>query len=1053
MTSLTPVPVTQENSSIVKKPVTDSEKHVTTIATIPPSAGMIRPLVTIAGTQTSVSSSAPMINLTISNGEIRTSQSIPPSVAMVTVTRDFRDITSATTIQKPIIVTVSGAPGTVQANKSQLTTVTNVITTPIVVSPHTSGLSSLPLDKSTVSNIAAANSVLNQTTLRATLPAVSPVASNTSIPVVVVPSNASKSAVLSSSTNNPSQSPLLIVATSSPVSAAVATTVTSSSSGSFPPTLVPVTSVTMSSGLRTSVPLPIAVTTTPVVAITNHSASLVPPTLTPVSSQSKSYPVTSVTTSTVTFPNTITTLKPDPCSPDFDPIQAMDWKDGIATLPGSNLKFKINEFGTLEMINEDWTSDLSLQVLNNQNKEEISDITKECKDLDKSQVRSVLVKKIEPKTTTNADNMKQTVIEVVSVAPVEKPDDICRCENCGCYGLISEFHKSGRFCSQSCMAAYSTKNGEKTKSLLSLKKKKKKQIYPQSPDEPLRKDIKLNVKPEDNCKPSDKVERNNFGFSWTTYLEKEKAIAAPIKLFRDYQSIPTYKNGFKVGMKLEGLDPKHPSMFCVLSIAEVCGFRIRLHFDGYSHCYDFWLNADSIDIFPVGWCEKTGHQLHPPKGFTSQEFNWNHYLQISKAQAAPKHLFSCKNLQTVTPHGFRVGMKLEAVDRKDTSLVCVASVTDVMDNRFLIHFDGWDDIYDYWADPTSPYIHPVNWCKDTGSVIIPPNNYEDPDRFTWEKYLTETKAQVVPNRAFKRRQPHGFKKDMKLEVVDKRNPMLIRVATIADTQPHAIKIHFDGWLEAYDYWLDDDTPDIHPVSWCTRTGHPLQPPINEMTITNSSGCPTTGCQGIGHIKGPKYTSHHSSFGCPYSQLNMNKETALQDRLGPSKASGIDIAKRQYEWRYSGTIAKMIPLNNPTESIRYNICTSDDSKEMKFLDDDESKSSHDTIQDNQQITQEESLFRPSSELSLCWEQHSKLLPGVCHIAGHMVSKWSIGQVADFIATLPGCEDKSRIFSEEQIDGEAFLLLNQMDIVKLLDIKLGPALKIYNSILMFRNSLHN
>lgn len=1053
MTSLTPVPVTQENSSIVKKPVTDSEKHVTTIATIPPSAGMIRPLVTIAGTQTSVSSSAPMINLTISNGEIRTSQSIPPSVAMVTVTRDFRDITSATTIQKPIIVTVSGAPGTVQANKSQLTTVTNVITTPIVVSPHTSGLSSLPLDKSTVSNIAAANSVLNQTTLRATLPAVSPVASNTSIPVVVVPSNASKSAVLSSSTNNPSQSPLLIVATSSPVSAAVATTVTSSSSGSFPPTLVPVTSVTMSSGLRTSVPLPIAVTTTPVVAITNHSASLVPPTLTPVSSQSKSYPVTSVTTSTVTFPNTITTLKPDPCSPDFDPIQAMDWKDGIATLPGSNLKFKINEFGTLEMINEDWTSDLSLQVLNNQNKEEISDITKECKDLDKSQVRSVLVKKIEPKTTTNADNMKQTVIEVVSVAPVEKPDDICRCENCGCYGLISEFHKSGRFCSQSCMAAYSTKNGEKTKSLLSLKKKKKKQIYPQSPDEPLRKDIKLNVKPEDNCKPSDKVERNNFGFSWTTYLEKEKAIAAPIKLFRDYQSIPTYKNGFKVGMKLEGLDPKHPSMFCVLSIAEVCGFRIRLHFDGYSHCYDFWLNADSIDIFPVGWCEKTGHQLHPPKGFTSQEFNWNHYLQISKAQAAPKHLFSCKNLQTVTPHGFRVGMKLEAVDRKDTSLVCVASVTDVMDNRFLIHFDGWDDIYDYWADPTSPYIHPVNWCKDTGSVIIPPNNYEDPDRFTWEKYLTETKAQVVPNRAFKRRQPHGFKKDMKLEVVDKRNPMLIRVATIADTQPHAIKIHFDGWLEAYDYWLDDDTPDIHPVSWCTRTGHPLQPPINEMTITNSSGCPTTGCQGIGHIKGPKYTSHHSSFGCPYSQLNMNKETALQDRLGPSKASGIDIAKRQYEWRYSGTIAKMIPLNNPTEGIRYNICTSDDSKEMKFLDDDESKSSHDTVQDNQQITQEESLFRPSSELSLCWEQHSKLLPGVCHIAGHMVSKWSIGQVADFIATLPGCEDKSRIFSEEQIDGEAFLLLNQMDIVKLLDIKLGPALKIYNSILMFRNSLHN
>ncbi|XP_023229938.1 uncharacterized protein LOC111630137 [Centruroides sculpturatus] len=97
--------------------------------------------------------------------------------------------------------------------------------------------------------------------------------------------------------------------------------------------------------------------------------------------------------------------------------------------------------------------------------------------------------------------------------------------------------------------------------------------------------------------------------------------------------------------------------------------------------------------------------------------------------------------------------------------------------------------------------------------------------------------------------------------------------------------------------------------------------------------------------------------------------------------------------------------------RYNICSSEENKEIKYLDDDESKSSHETIQDNQPIIQEESLFRPSSELPLCWEQHSKLLPGVCHIAGHMVSKWSIGQVADFVATLPGCEDKSRIFSEE------------------------------------------
>lgn len=53
---------------------------------------------------------------------------------------------------------------------------------------------------------------------------------------------------------------------------------------------------------------------------------------------------------------------------------------------------------------------------------------------------------------------------------------------------------------------------------------------------------------------------------------------------------------------------------CKHSILQVCGYRLRLHFDGYLSCYDFWTNAGSPDIHPVGWCEKTKHELHIPKG-------------------------------------------------------------------------------------------------------------------------------------------------------------------------------------------------------------------------------------------------------------------------------------------------------------------------------------------------------------------------------------------------------------------------------------------------------
>lgn len=39
------------------------------------------------------------------------------------------------------------------------------------------------------------------------------------------------------------------------------------------------------------------------------------------------------------------------------------------------------------------------------------------------------------------------------------------------------------------------------------------------------------------------------------------------------------------------------------------------------------------------------------------------------------------------------------------------------------------------------------------------------------------------------RLPHGFLPNMKLEVVDKRNPRLIRVATIIDVDDQRIKVH------------------------------------------------------------------------------------------------------------------------------------------------------------------------------------------------------------------------------------------------------------------------
>ncbi|XP_047904050.2 lethal(3)malignant brain tumor-like protein 3 isoform X1 [Anser cygnoides] len=798
---------------------------------------------------------------------------------------------------------------------------------------------------------------------------------------------------------------------------------------------------------------------------------------------------------------------------EFDVFSAMDWKDGIGTLPGSDLKFRVNEFGALEVIT------------------------------DETEMENV--KKATATTTWMVPTAQEAFSEKTGIPTklkeTAKMDGLVFCENCYRYGTIEEFVPEGKFCSQKCAQQVKNKepkeekpdvecNGEddskgirKRKAKLPLKEEsrdngEKKENPNETEDKPEGRILRVSQRARRKRKGEITVlkqtvhSKGKQAWCWASYLEEEKAVAVPTKLFKEYQSFPYNKNGFKVGMKLEGVDPEHQSIYCVLTVAEVCGYRIRLHFDGYPDCYDFWVNADSSDIHPVGWCEKTGHKLHPPKGYKEEEFSWPSYLKACKAQAAPKSLFENQNT-TVIPSGFRVGMKLEAVDKKNPTFICVATVTDMVDNRFLVHFDNWDESYDYWCEAASPHIHPVGWCKEHKRTLITPPDYPHAKHFSWEKYLEETSSLPAPARAFKVKPSHGFQKNMKLEVVDKRNPVFIRVATIVDTDDYRIKVHFDGWDSIYDYWTDVDSPDIHPAGWCTKTGHPLQPPLSPLELVEAlehGGCPTAGCKGVGHIKRARHIGHHSAVSCPYSEMNLNKESLLPDRLSgempaanpaprnrrvearersPSPvindrkcpSPGHIGAKSSVHNRSSGkTVSettkqedgestfpcKKLPLLCDVKEKKppSGLLQTKDSIKNKECEEEETENKlliSNEIKDTEEPNTQRLLSQPvvvSSKLQipglpLRWEQHSKLLPSVAGIPASKVSKWSTDEVSEFIRSLPGCEEHGKVFKDEQIDGEAFLLMTQSDIVKIMSIKLGPALKIFNSILMFKAAEKN
>lgn len=65
---------------------------------------------------------------------------------------------------------------------------------------------------------------------------------------------------------------------------------------------------------------------------------------------------------------------------------------------------------------------------------------------------------------------------------------------------------------------------------------------------------------------------------------------------------------------------------------------------------------------------------------------------------------------------------------------------------------------------------------------------------------------------------------MKLECADLMDPRLVCVATVSRVVGRLLKIHFDGWENEYDQWLDCESPDIYPVGWCVTVGHKLEGP-------------------------------------------------------------------------------------------------------------------------------------------------------------------------------------------------------------------------------------
>ncbi|XP_010899619.1 scm-like with four MBT domains protein 2 isoform X3 [Esox lucius] len=122
-------------------------------------------------------------------------------------------------------------------------------------------------------------------------------------------------------------------------------------------------------------------------------------------------------------------------------------------------------------------------------------------------------------------------------------------------------------------------------------------------------------------------------FDWADYLKQSGTEAAPDACFPGAWE----SRGFAKDMWLEAVNPIKPAEVCVAQITQVRGRLLWLKLEGLpmpvSECI---VDVQSMDIFPVGWCEANAYHLTPPLKPASQQQKKIAVVQPEKQLAPPQ---------------------------------------------------------------------------------------------------------------------------------------------------------------------------------------------------------------------------------------------------------------------------------------------------------------------------------------------------------------------------------------------------------------------------------
>ncbi|XP_073949675.1 scm-related gene containing four mbt domains isoform X2 [Choristoneura fumiferana] len=516
---------------------------------------------------------------------------------------------------------------------------------------------------------------------------------------------------------------------------------------------------------------------------------------------------------------------------------------------------------------------------------------------------------------------------------------------------------------------------------------------------------------------------------WKKFLVKQLTGARTLPANFYTKLNDSLKSRFSIGSIMEVVDKNRISQVKVASVCEIIGKRLHVkYYDSSPEDNGFWCHEDSPLIHPVGWAFRIGHPLDAPQNYCQRVATG----LLLPNDTTPDMFYK---YPTNEPPLFLEGMKLEAIDPLNLSAVCAATVMQILNEGYMmIRIDCYPadasggDWFCYHQ--RSPCIFPVGFALANSITLVPPAGYT-PQEFSWDQYLSECGARAAGRALFAARGhlvSHGFVCGMRLECADLMDPRLVCVATVARVVADMLKVHFDGWGSEYDQWLWAHSTDMYPVGWCRAVAHrlegPMQPPPR-----------------VARRPPAKHARRRKKHQLPKAQVqppNITEDSSQNSDMADTKSLSPPTSVSEI----SADVESRPDENSDVTKMEVDAVNTEPLQER--LSDEGHQESMSTPTD---ASQDSSVHTApvSPDTS---NQTDKVIPRLVNTTVPLDALnsvepelWTPADVARFL-TVNDCQPYCDNFTN--ITGSMMLQLSKDEIIELLEMKVGPSLKIFDLI---------